>query len=340
MSHEKTRRLISSRREFLGALAGAVAFGPEVLAMQKPGPAGLPHRPIGRKGETVSIVGFGGWDAGIHDRDEDAIALIHEAIDGGITFFDNAWEYNDGRSEEIVGKALASSGRRDRVFVMTKVCARDYGDVKRQFEQSLRRLRTDHVDLLQFHAIQYDDDPRRVFDPEKGGMKAVLEAREAGQLRYIGFSGHRDPKKHLEMIGMPHEWDTVQMPLNIMDVHYRSFEKNVLPVCREKGISVLGMKSLAGQNARIPRDLPVDWELCRRYALSLPVTTVICGMQNRDEVQGMLRIARDFTPLGPADVDRLLRISEGPAQDGHIEQYKNPASGYGCSYASTLAGKA
>jgi len=162
----RSRRPLPTRREFLGTLAGAMAFAPEVLAMQKPGPSGIPRRPLGRSGDSVSIVGFGGWDAGVHEREKDAIALIHEAIDGGITFFDNAWEYHDGRSEEIVGRALESGGRRDRVFVMTKVCARDYAGFQRQFEQSLRRLRTDHVDLLQFHRFQYADDARRIFDPE------------------------------------------------------------------------------------------------------------------------------------------------------------------------------
>lgn len=166
MPKNRSRRPLPTRREFLGTLAGAMAFAPEVLAMQKPGPSGIPRRPLGRSGDSVSIVGFGGWDAGVHEREKDAIALIHEAIDGGITFFDNAWEYHDGRSEEIVGRALESGGRRDRVFVMTKVCARDYAGFQRQFEQSLRRLRTDHVDLLQFHRFQYADDARRIFDPE------------------------------------------------------------------------------------------------------------------------------------------------------------------------------
>jgi predicted aldo/keto reductase-like oxidoreductase len=164
----------------------------------------------------------------------------------------------------------------------------------------------------------------------------VLEARKAGKLRFIGFSGHRDPQTHLEMIGRGHAWDTVQMPLNLLDVHYRSFEKLVLPVCREKGIGVLGMKSLAGQDARLPRDLPVSWELCRRYALSLPVSTVICGMQTREEVQGMIRVASGFTPLTSEDVERLLAASRAPAQDGRIEVYKDPTSGYGCSYHSRV----
>jgi uncharacterized protein len=321
-----------SRREFLGALAGVVALGREALAMQQPGPQGIPTRPLGRAAVRVSIVGYGGWDCPLADSESEAIARMHLAIDEGITFFDNGWEYHDGRAEEVMGKALEASSWRARVFLMTKVCARDYEGVKRQIDQSLKRLRTDHVDLLQFHAIQYADDIGTVFDPERGGLKAALEARQAGKLRFLGFSGHRDPQTHLKMIGMPHPWDTVQMPLNILDAQYRSFEKAVLPACREKGIAALGMKSLAGQDARLPRDLKLDWELCRRYAMSLPVATTICGMQSRDEVMGMVRIARGFEPLTAGDVGQLLAAARPAALKAEIEEYKDPRSGYGCSY--------
>ena len=166
-------------------------------------------------------------------------------------------------------------------------------------------------------------------------MKAALEARKAGKVRFLGFSGHRDPQTHLRMIGM-HPWDSVQMPLNLLDAQYRSFEKEVLPVCREKGIGALGMKSLAGQDARLPRDLKLDWELCRRYAMSLPVATTICGMQTREEMRGMVRIAQGFVPLTAPEVERLLGVAKGPAQDGHIEEYKDPKSGYGCSYQDAV----
>lgn len=324
-----------SRREFLGALAGAVALGREALALQGPGPSGIPLRPLGRTGASISIVGYGGWDCVIGDGEAECIARLHEAIDLGITFMDNGWEYHEGRAEELMGKALAAPGKRDQVFLMTKVCARDYEGVRRQVEDSLRRLRTDRVDLLQFHAIQYADDPERVFDPERGGMKAALEAKTAGKVRFLGFSGHRAPETHLRMIGM-HPWDSVQMPLNLLDAQYRSFEKAVLPACREKGIGALGMKSLAGQDARLPRELKIDWELCRRYAMSLPVATTICGMQTREEVRGMARIARDFKPLTAADVEPLLAAARGPAQDGRIEEYKDPKSGYGCSYQDAV----
>jgi predicted aldo/keto reductase-like oxidoreductase len=280
----------------------------------------------------LPIVGYGGWDCVVNKTDAEGIAMMHEAADSGFTFFDNAWEYNEGRSEVLMGKAFESPSRREKIFLMTKVCARDYAGFQKQFHESLKRLRTDHVDLLQFHAIQYEDDPKRIFDPEKGALKGALEAKKAGKLRFLGFSGHMYPEKHLEMIGMPHPWDTVQMPLNIMDAHYKSFQKQVLPEARKRGIGVLGMKSLAGQDARIPRDLKVSVELCRRYAMSLPVTTTICGMQTPAELRQMLEIARGFKPLTAEAVEELLKVSREPAQDGHIEVYKDRASGYGCSY--------
>lgn len=321
-----------SRRTFLQTLTGAVALGSETLAMQTPGPSGIPLRPLGKSGVSISIVGFGGWDCAANKTAEEGVRTLHEALDLGITFWDNCWEYHGGRAEEVMGRALEGGGRREKVFLMTKVCARDYTGFQRQFDESLRRLKTDHVDLLQFHAIQYEDDRQRIFDPANGALKAALEAKKAGKLRFLGFSGHMFPKSHLNMIDAPQEWTSVQMPLNIMDAHYLSFQKAVLPVCRERGIGVLGMKSLAGQDARIPRDLKIDWELCRRYAMSLPVSTTICGMQTLEEVRGMARIARDFKPLTQDDVAALLARSKDPAQDGHIEAYKDWKQGYGCSY--------
>jgi len=328
-----------SRREFLGALAGVAALGRETLAMQSPGPAGIPVRPLGRTGVSVSIVGYGGWDCPIAPSETEAVARLHLALDEGISFWDNAWEYHGGRAEEVMGKALDSPSRRQKVFLMTKVCARDYAGVKSQIEDSLRRLRTDHLDLLQFHAIQYPDDAERVFDPGKGGLRAVLEARQAGKLRFVGFSGHRDPQTHVRMIRMPHAWDTVQMPLNLLDAQYRSFESIVLPLCQDRGIGALGMKSLAGQDARLPRQLGIDWQLCRRYAMSLPVATTVCGMQSREEVMGMVRIARGFKPLGEAEVDELLGRAEDAAEKGEIEAYKDEKQGFGCEYQTAVLKK-
>lgn len=333
-----TRKQIPvSRRQFLGALAAAVAAGPQTLAMQQPGPAGIPLRPLGRTGVSVPIIGYGGWHSVAGKTEAESIQLMHEAIDVGITFWDNAWEYHRGLAEEVMGKAFDTPGRRQKVFLMTKVCARDYAGFQRQFEESLRRLRTDHVDLLQFHAIQYPGDPEQVFDPEKGGLRAALEARRAGKLRYLGFSGHMYTEAHLKMLSLPHEWDTVQMPLNLLDAHYSSFQKTVLPECQRKGIGVLGMKSLGGgQTPPIPREVGVDPELCRRYALSLPVSSLVCGILNREQLQQMARIARDFKPLTDEQTRELLAKSAGPAREGQFEQYKNPRSGYGCSWQDQI----
>jgi uncharacterized protein len=326
----------ASRRQFLAALAGAVAFSHEAMAMQQPSANGIPVRKLGKSGVQVSIVAIGGYDFVVNKTDDEGVRLLHEALDGGITFWDNAWEYNDGRSEEVMGKAFDSPSRRDRVYLMTKVCGRDYVAAKRHIEDSLRRLRTDRIDLLQFHSLQYPGDQERIMDPENGAVRAALEAQQAGKVIRLGFTGHQRPDVHLGMLKTDFDWVSVQMPLNILDAHYLSFEKQVLPVCRSRDIGVLGMKSLAAQNARIVRDLKVDWELCRRYALSLPVSSLVCGVQTIEQLRSLLRLAQNFKPLGDDDIQRLLSTSRNPSQDGHIEQYKNPQSGYGCSYHSRI----
>lgn len=324
-----------SRRDFIKALMAGVLLGPAVLKTQANTPGGIPTRMLGNTGERVSIVGFGGWDLGYIDE-KLAIRMIHEGVDEGITFIDNAWEYNQGDSEKVVGKAVKQGNLRDKVFLMTKVCARDYEGAKRHLEDALRRLQTDHIDLVQFHSIQYDGDKEKIFDPEDGALKAIKEAQNEGKLKYIGFSGHRDPEIHLAMLDMPFEWNSVQMPLNIMDAHYNSFQKKVLPVALEKNIAALGMKSLVGGFKRISSRINVSPELCRHYSLSLPVSTLICGMQNRSEMQMMINIARDFKPLTEEKIDELLDISSAAAKNGEPEAYKDPTSGYGCSYQARV----
>lgn len=329
-----------TRREFVNTVMAGVALSPFIMSMQRNSSNGIPTRPLGKTGVQVSIIGYGGWDSVANKTDEESVKLMHYALYQGITFWDNAWEYHDGRAETVMGKALSDSSRRDKVFLMTKVCARDYKGVKRQLEESLKRLRTDRIDLYQCHAIQYPGDGQRIFDPENGGLKALLEARKEGKIRFIGFTGHRDPKIHLEMINMPFEWDTVQMPLNIMDAHYNSFQKQVVPVLMKKNTGILGMKSLAGQDARIPRDLNVSVELCRRYSLSLPVSSLVCGMQTLEEIDKDIAIARNFKPLTETEVNNLLNISQEPSKTGKIEEYKNPKGFYGCSYhAHVLEGE-
>lgn len=322
-----------SRREFL---AGMAALGAEAVAMQSPGPSGIPMRPLGKTGDRVTIVGLGGWDAAVNKDEAYCVSLIQEAIDLGITLMDNAWEYHRGRAEEVMGKALSASSRRDKVFLMTKTCARDYQGFQQQFDEQLKRLQTDRVELLQFHSIQYPGDRDRIFDPERGALKAALEAQKAGKIRHLGFTGHMDPKEHLNMLAAPFPWATVQMPLNILDAHYLSFQTAVLPECRTRQIGVLGMKSLGAQNGRIPKDAQVDWKLCRRYALSLPVSSVICGLQTREEVRSLAELARTFKPLNNNDIRTLLSKTQSPAADGHIELYKDRKSGYGCSHHSAV----
>lgn len=321
-----------SRRKFIQTLMAGVAMGPAVLARQQHSPAGLPTRPLGNTGLRVSIIGYGGWHCNYRKNLDEAIAMMHEAVDQGINFFDNAWEYHDGVSEEFMGAALGANPWRDRIILMTKVCARDYKGVREQVEQSLRRLRTDRIDLLQFHAIQYDGDARRIFDPEKGGMRAVQEMITEGKVHFVGFSGHMDPADHLSMLDTPFEWHSVQMPLNIMDAHTNSFQHRVLPLCNQRNIAALGMKSLVGRGLDMPSELNVSVELCRRYAMSLPVSTVICGMTTPEEMRGMLEIARDFRPLTEAQIEDLLVRSKPASADMHLEQYKNRQGGYGCSH--------
>ncbi len=324
MTNSQNMNLVA-RREFLQATMAALAwgaFGREALSMQTDGEGGIPTRPLGRTGERIPIVGLGGYHIGNPDEKE-AIRIMHEAIDEGMTFFDNSWDYHNGGSEEVMGKALASDGRRDKVFLMTKVCDRDYDGAKRHLEDSLRRLQTDHLDLWQFHEINWDVDPDWVF--EKGGLKAAMEAREQGKVRYIGFTGHRDPAHHLKMVSKPFAWDTVQMPINLLDAHYRSFQREVLPVCRDKNISVLGMKALAG--GIIPRQLGLDAALSRRFALSLPITSLVCGIESRENLRQDLAMARSFTPVSEAEMQQLLAETKEPGSDGKLEPWKTTRYG-------------
>ncbi|HJT32193.1 MAG TPA: aldo/keto reductase [Pirellulales bacterium] len=315
----------SARREFLKTTAASVALaglGDYVLAAQEDSSDGLPKRPLGKTGEKVSILCLGGWHLGAIDE-KDAIALMHEAIDQGLTFFDNAWDYHDGGSEEVMGKALAEGGRRDKVFLMTKNCARDREGSMKHLEDSLRRLQTDRIDLWQFHEINYDNDPDWIF--ERGAMAAALEAKKQGKIRYIGFTGHKHPEIHLKMIAKPHAWDTAQMPINIMDAHYRSFQKLVVPECNKRGIGVLGMKCLGGgaPKGRLPDKAGLSAVDCRRYSLSLPISSLVCGIMSRKDLQQDLGVARNFKPMPKADMDNLLARTAMEGGDGRHELFKS-----------------
>jgi len=308
------------RRRFLQAAVATVTaagFGSEILAGQQTSPGGIPTRPLGKSGQQVSIVGLGGYHIGTIEEPL-AISLMHEAIDGGMRFFDNSWDYNQGRSEEYMGKALATGGRRQQVFLMTKVCARDYEGAKQQLDESLRRLRTDVIDLWQFHEINWDIDSQWLY--ERGALRAAEEARTAGKVRFIGFTGHKDPSHQLKMLATPFAWDTVQMPISVLDAHYRSFQKLVLPQCVDRQIAVLGMKSLS--NGIIPRELNLPAEVCRRFALSLPITSLMCGIKSHENLRQDLAMAQNFQPITGDDVDELLAQTADAGRDGKLEPHK------------------
>ena len=313
----------TTRRDFLKQAAAGAALATlaeEVLAQTSGASAtGLPTRVLGRTGQRVSILCIGGWHLGTVKDDAESIRLMQAALDEGITFFDNSWDYHDGRSEELMGRALAEGGRREKVFLMTKNCERDYDGSMKCLEDSLRRLKTDHVDLWQFHEMVYDNDPDWVF--EKGGIKAALEARKAGKVRFIGFTGHKDPSIHLKMLGKPFDWDTAQMPINVMDAHYRSFQNQVVPVCLEKKVGVLGMKGYGGQGNMAKAGLTAAEAY--RYSLSMPVTTQVVGLTSLDQLKEAVTLARSFTPLSAAEKSALLERVKDVAGDGRYELFKS-----------------
>lgn len=281
------------------------------------------YRTLGRTGERVSAIGLGGWHIGFKSlTDTEAIALIRSAIDRGITFLDNSWDYNEGLSERRMGKALRD-GYRDRVFLMTKIDGRSKKAAAEQLDESLRRLQVDTIDLVQHHEILRYEEPHRVFDPE-GANAALLDAQRAGKLRYIGFTGHKDPQIHLYMLQFARDhgftFDAVQLPLNVMDAHYRSFERVVLPLLVQEQIGVLGMKSLA--NGIILRSGAVTAADCLGYALSLPTSVVITGMESMERLDQAIAIADAFTPLSADGRRELLERTKPFAARGEFEPFK------------------
>ncbi|MEJ2031812.1 MAG: aldo/keto reductase [Deltaproteobacteria bacterium] len=281
------------------------------------------YRTLGRTGEKVSAIGLGGWHLGLPGVEENlAVRIVRKAIDFGINFLDNSWDYNDGRSEVRMGKAL-DGGYREKVFLMTKIDGRSRQEANRQLEESLRRLRTDCIDLVQHHEVIRYEDPDRIFDPE-GANAALVEARQAGKLRYIGFTGHKDPGIHLRMLTVAEEhgfaFDTVQMPLNVMDAHYRSFEKLVLPELLKRNIGVLGMKSMA--NGIILKSGVVTAIECLQYALHLPTSVVITGVDSLEILDQALKVAQTFQPLAVDQVANLLAKTAQAAHQGEFEPFK------------------
>jgi uncharacterized protein len=280
----------------------------------------VPTRPFGRSGERVSLLGLGGWHLGVPDTDRAAVRLAHAAIDAGITFLDNAWDYNDGLSEARMGLAIAD--RRQRVFLMTKVCThgRDARVAMRQLEQSLRRLRTDYLDLWQIHEVVFDDEPARHF-ASGGVIEALDRAREQGKVRYVGFTGHKSPALHLAMLARDYPWDACQLPLNCFDGSFRSFEQQVLPVLNARGIAPIGMKSLSG-DARAVKARVVSAQEALAYACSLPVATVVSGMDSPRVLRQNLSVMRGFRPMTVPARAALRRRVAAQAADGRFELYK------------------
>ncbi len=283
----------------------------------------MPYRVLGSTGERVSCIGLGGWHLGLKHVDEPlALRIVRTAIDRGINFLDNSWDYNDGASELRMGKAL-QEGCRDKVFLMTKIDGRSKSEATRQLDESLRRLQVDCIDLVQHHEMIRYDDVHRIFDPE-GANAALVEARRAGKLRYIGFTGHKDPRIHLHTLEVAREhgfkFDTVQMPLNVMDAHYRSFARLVLPELVKDNIGVLGMKSMA--NGIILRSKTVTPIECLHYALNLPTSVVITGIDSLKILDQAFEAARTFRPLSDSELNALLAKTAQAASHGTFELFK------------------
>ena len=282
----------------------------------------VPYRTLGRTSEKVSVIGVGGYHLGQTSDEKTAIRIVRAAIDRGINFLDNCWDYNDGKSEMRMGKAL-KDGYRDRAFLMTKVDGRSKKEAAKQIDQSLRRLKTDHVDLMQFHEVIRFEDPDRIFAAD-GAIEACLEAKKAGKLRLIGFTGHKDPHVHLYMLDVAarhhFQFDTVQMPLNLMDAHFRSFQHHVLPVLVKNKIGVLGMKSMgAGVILQSKTVTPIE---CLHYAMNLPTSVVITGMDNMERLDQAIRAAVTFRPFSEAEVAKLLAKTAAAAASGKFELFK------------------
>ena len=311
-----------TRREFIAAtIAAGVVAGASGRAFSVESNDEMPRRALGRTGEKVSSIGLGGFHIGVPRDDQEGIRLIRKAIDRGINFLDNCWDYHNGASEERMGRALRD-GYRQRVFLMTKIDGRTRDSVTKQIDESLRRLQTDHVDLMQFHEVLRMEDADRIFS--EGGIEAMLEAKKSGKVRFIGFTGHKDPAVHLRTLEVAADhkfrFDAVQMPLNVMDAHFRSFAQKVLPVLVKEGIGVLGMKPLG--NGDILKSKTVTPIECLHYAMNLPTSTVITGIDRMEYLDQAFEAARTFRPMNQEAVTALLSRTVAAAGTGQYEKFK------------------
>ena len=284
------------------------------------------YRKLGATGEVVSAIGMGGSHISKAEITQaEATHMIHEALDRGLNFLDNSWDYNEGRGETYVGNALAESGYRKKAFVMTKVDGRNKETARQQIDDSLRRLKVDHIDLLQHHEVLRFDDPDRIF-AEEGSMEAFLDAKKAGKIRFIGFTGHKDPHIHLYTLQLASKhgfkFDTVQMPLNVMDAHFRSFAQLVVPHLVEANIGVLGMKPFGGGDGIILKSNTVQPLDCLHYALSLPTSVVITGIDKKEILDQAFAAVKGFKPLDSQELATLLSKTRDAAENGHYELFK------------------
>jgi aryl-alcohol dehydrogenase-like predicted oxidoreductase len=291
--------------------------------IQLPKTGKMPMRPLGRTGVKVSLIGIGGYHLGMPRDDAEATRIVHFAMDHGVTFLDNCWDYHDGKSEERMGRALSDGGRRQKAFLMTKLDGRTAQAATEQLEQSLKRLKTDVIDLVQIHEVIRLNDAERVFSPG-GAIEALRAAQKEGKLRFIGFTGHKDPAIHLHMLETAKQrgfaFDTVQMPINVLDVHFTSFEKHVLPVLREQGIGVLGMKPM-GSGIILESGAATAPE-CLRYAMSVPTSVVITGCETMGVLKQAIAVAWAFKPLTAKERKALLARTAAAAANGRFEPFK------------------
>jgi predicted aldo/keto reductase-like oxidoreductase len=319
-----------NRREFIEKVtmgvagAGAVALGSDAFLSPAVAAAKgeMPYRTLGRSGEKVSLLGLGGAHIGMAKSEDESIRIVRTALDSGVNFLDNCWDYAGGKCEILMGKALRD-GYRKKAFLMTKIDGQIKDVANRQLDDCLRRLQTDGIDLVQCHEVIRPGDPERIFGPG-GSIEALWEAREAGKIRYIGFTGHKDPDIHLKMLDTAFKhgfaFDSVQMPLNVMDYHYKSFAKKVVPVLVEHGIGVLGMKSMGfGHILESKTVTPIE---CLHYAMNLPTSVVINGCDSLERLQQGLEAARTFRPLTQAEVDSLHARTADAGKDGLFERFK------------------
>ncbi|MGH2613878.1 MAG: aldo/keto reductase [Thermomicrobiales bacterium] len=284
--------------------------------------SGIRTRPLGTTGVNVSMICLGGAHLGNPSQDE-AIRIIHTAIDNGMTFMDNAWEYNDHESERRMGNALAQDGYRDKAFLMTKNCAHDrtYADSMRKLDESLRRLQTDHLDLWQIHEVVFPDDPDRIFAPGGAG-EAMLKAKAEGKVRFVGFTGHKSPSIFRRMLAQGFPWDTIQMPVSVLDANFNSFQREIMPIAQEQGIGVIGMKSLAAGHLFDDPGVTITAAEARRYALSQPIASLCCGVDSMERLEQDLRIAREFVPMTAEEQSEAIDKVFHHAWAGQHEPFK------------------